>query len=101
MEREDVRQSGKGYCIQVMQINGDIQEDLFDKSIHIDNISKGGFRFTTDLKFELEDRVQVILKFPDNKAKEVLGRICYCEDAGSDNSAYGFSVLRGFYHLAA
>ena len=106
MDRKDLRQSGKGYSIQIRQINGVLQEDATDEYIDIDNISKGGFRFITSIDFELEDRVQVVLSFPDDTTKEVLGRICYSELVEKNKSAvsdkaYGFSILLGFYELPA
>lgn len=106
MDRKHIRKNGKDYCIQIMQINGEVHDELVDKPINLDNISKGGFRFISDINFELEDRIQVILKFPDNTIKDVLGRICYCEngEAGDEGNkdaakAYGFSILVGFYEL--
>ena len=55
----------------------------------------------TDEKFELEDRVKVQLHFPDKHTQEVLGRICYSDAIDDDRTAYGFSVLDGFYSLHA
>lgn len=106
MNRRHTRQAGDGYSIQVIEINGDRQQILSDKPININDIGKGGFRFTTGIIFELEDRVQVMLVFPDDTVKEVLGRICYRQDVNpeveTDKSwIYGFSVLGGFYNLAA
>ena len=104
MIRKYVRQSGQGYSIQATQINGVNQEEFSNQNIALDNISKGGFRFTTSIGFELEDRIHVILNFPDKSTKEVLGRICYSEtievNEGSNTyKAYGFSILNGFYEL--
>ena len=82
-----------------MIINGDVQSHLSQKSFYIENIGKGGFRFLTDVEFELEDRVQVLLRFPDDHSQEVLGRICYSEPIDDGKTAYGFSVIDGFYSL--
>ena len=106
MDRKDLRQSGKDYNIQIKQINGVLHEHTTDEFIDIDNISKGGFRFTASIDFELEDRIQVVLSFPDNTTKEIFGRICYSESIDNNvnavsNKAYGFSILRGFYELPA
>lgn len=104
MNRKDIRQPGQGYRIRVTQIN-DADNKLSDDSIEVENISNGGFRFTAGFDFELEDRVKVILTFPDNTDNDVLGRICYSEDleqtdAQPTNRAYGFSILEGFYELS-
>ena len=89
----------ENYCIQVLNKNGEAQNNLAEKSFYIENIGKGGFRFLSDETFELEDRVLVLLRFPDELSQEVSGRICYCEALDDDNTAYGFSVIDGFYSL--
>ena len=83
--------------IQVTSKNGELQNHFDEKYFHIEHICKGGFRFLSREKFDLEDRVQVQLRFPDKHAQEVLGRICYCDAIDDDRAAYGFSVLNGFY----
>jgi hypothetical protein len=99
MTRNQERASAEGYCIQVLIINGEVQNHLSQKSFYIENIGKGGFRFISDIEFELEDRVQVLLRFPDDHSQEVLGRICYSEPLGDGKIAFGFSVIDGFYSL--
>lgn len=100
MLRENSRNPGDGYKVQVLIINGETREDLSDKAYYIENISKGGFRFVSDIDFEIDDKLKVFLKFPDGRVHEVLGRICYCdENKKPDGYAYGFSVLDGFYSL--
>jgi len=101
MTRNQDRASADGYCIQVLIINGEVQNNLSHKSFYIENIGKGGFRFLSDVKFELEDRVQVLLRFPDDHTQEVLGRICYSESLDDGVMAFGFSVIDGFYSLLA
>ena len=101
MTRNQERASAEGYCIQVLIINGEVQNGLSQKSLYIENIGKGGFRFITEEKFELEDRVQILLRFPDDHSQEVLGRICYSDNLGDNKTAYGFSVIDGFYSLLA
>ena len=99
MNRNRERTSADGYCVQVLIVNGKAQTYLSQQSFHIENIGKGGFRFLSDVNFELEDRVQVLLRFPNGYSQEVLGRICYKEKAGSYRIAYGYSVIEGFYSL--
>jgi hypothetical protein len=99
MARDQERASAEGFCIQVLIINGEVQNHLSQKSFYIENIGKGGFRFISDVEFELEDRVQVVLRFPDDHSQEVLGRICYSDPLEDDKVAYGFSVIDGFYSL--
>ncbi|MBE9560137.1 MAG: PilZ domain-containing protein [Proteobacteria bacterium] len=101
MKRNQERGAAEGYCIQVLIINGEVQNHLSHKSFYIENIGKGGFRFISDVNFELEDRVQVLLRFPDDHTQEVLGRICYSDSLDDDTKAYGFSVIDGFYSLLA
>ena len=45
----------------------------------------------------MEDRVQVLLRFPDDHTQKVLGRICYSEAIDDIDTAYGFSIIDGFY----
>ena len=45
--------------IQALNKNGEAQNHLAEQSFLIEHICKGGFRFLTDEKFELEDRVKV------------------------------------------
>ena len=97
MKRNQERGAAEGYCIQVLIINGEVQNHLSHKSFYIENIGKGGFRFISDVNFELEDRVQVLLRFPDDHSQEVLGRICYSDSLDDGTMAYGFSVIDGFY----
>jgi len=99
MKRNQERSSAEGYCIQILIVNGEVQSDLSQKSYYVENIGKGGFRFISDAQFELEDRVQVLLRFPDGYSQEVLGRICYSDSVEENLIAYGFSVLDGFYSL--
>ena len=98
-QRQQERSTAEGYCIQILIINGDVQDDLSHRSFYIENICKGGFRFHCDINFELEDRVQVLLRFPDDHTQEVLGRICYAEELEDGIVAYGFSIINGFYSL--
>ena len=100
MPREENRNPVNGYCVQINVINNEAQEDLSHKSFYIKNISRGGFCFIADIELEIDDRIKVLLRFPDEHAQEVLGRICYCNDLDNgDGYAYGFSVLDGFYSL--
>ena len=99
MTRGQERSIAEGYCIQVLVINGEVQNHLSQKSFYIENIGKGGFRFISKVMFELEDRVQVLLSFPDDHTQEVLGRICYSDNLADNKFAYGFSVIDGFYSL--
>ena len=100
MQREDSRNPVEGYCIQILFVNGKVRDDLAQKSFYIQNISKGGFRFIAKVELEAEDRIQVMLRFPDGRSQEVYGRICYCDDAVEGQPrAFGFSIIDGFYSL--
>ena len=101
MNRNQDRATADGYCIQILIVNGEVQNQLSLKSYYIENIGKGGFRFLADITFELEDRVQVLLRFPDGHSQEVLGRICYSDKIDDEKTAFGFSVIDGFYSLRA
>lgn len=87
------------YCIRVLAINGVTQDHRSQNFFHIEDICKGGFRFYSKVEFEIEDRLLVLLHFPDGQSQQVLGRICYCDAINDDNTVYGFSVIDGFYSL--
>ena len=57
--------SAEGCYFEVLMINGEMQDGLSQKPFYLENICKGGFRFVAEENFELEDRVQVILRFPN------------------------------------
>ena len=95
------RSSSDGHCIQVLILNNEVQEHLAHKSYDLENICKGGFRFISDFDFKLEDRLEVMLHFPDDYSQKVFGRICYIDDVDNEHKAYGFSILDGFYSFHA
>lgn len=99
MKRSRDRYSAEGYCIQVLIINDEVQDSLSQKTFYLENIGKGGFRFISDVNFELEDRVQVLLRFPNDYSQQVFGRICYRDEIDNKQIAYGFSIIDGFYSL--
>ena len=91
--------TAEGCYIHILMVNGEMKEQLSQKPFYLENIGKGGFRFISDEPFKLEDRVQVLLRFPNNYSQQVLGRICYCDELSDARMAYGFSVIDGFYSL--
>lgn len=98
MSRNFNRLSGKAYSLCLQKINGESRKELNDGIFIVENISRGGFRFQSNIELDIEDRVRAMLKFPSGQQQEVLGRICYRELIESDELvAYGFSVLQGFY----
>lgn len=99
MSKFPEQSSAEGCFIHVLMVNGEMKEQLSHKPICLENIGKGGFRFISEEPFELEDRVQVLLRFPNDYSQQVLGRICYCDHIGDAQIAYGFSVIDGFYSL--
>lgn len=103
MSRHFNRLSAEGYCLGLLSINGESDEVIRTLDARLINISKGGFCFQVCRTLELEDRITVMLTFPDGHAQEVYGRISYCEDSEKSGSpmTFGFSVLRGFYRLEA
>jgi len=89
----------KPYSINVIDINGEVRDRLATRTIQLEFICKGGFRFLAEETLDIDDRMRVRLKFPDDSTQEVYGRICYCDVVDEHRNAYGFSVLSGFYAL--
>ena len=87
------------YQVKILNINGEVQDYLIQHDFYIEHICEGGFRFISSAEFELEDRINVQLCFPGGRVQEVLGRICYNDAIDDNRTAYGFSVVEGFYSL--
>jgi hypothetical protein len=97
--RKHLRQPCKTLRCEILSVNGKQPELIQQYEGSIENISKGGFRFVTSKRFELEDRIRARIIYTDGRSHETIGRICYCnEEEGSDEYAYGFSILNGFIH---
>ena len=97
--RKDVRQPCIACRCEILLVNGEKPDQSQQYQGEIENISKGGFRFVTSKRFELEDRIKAKIIFNDGRTQETVGRICYCnEDEENGNFIYGFSILSGFIH---
>ena len=60
----------KLYSINVIDINGEVRENLATRTIELEFICKGGFRFLAEETLDIDDRLRVKLKFPDNSMAE-------------------------------
>ena len=87
------------YRVKILNINGEVQDYLIQHDFYIEHICRGGFRFISSAEFALEDRINVQLCFPGGNKQDVLGRICYSDAIDDNRTAYGFSVVEGFYSL--
>jgi len=97
--REDIRLPCKACRYEMLLVNGEEPDQSQQYQGVIENISKGGFRFVTSQRFELEDRITAKIIFTDGRSQEAFGRICYCnEDEENGDYAYGFSIINGFIH---
>lgn len=99
-ERKHKRKSCQACRCQILQVNGKEPEQSQQYDVTIENISKGGFRFITSRRYELEDRIKARVFFTDGRAEETTGRICYCNEVEDNDFAYGFSIISGFYSLS-
>ena len=97
--RKDIRQPCKACRCEILLVNGEKPGQSQQYQGSIENISKGGFRFVTSMRFELEDRIKAMIIFTDGRTQETMGSICYCnEDEKNRDYAYGFSIINGFIH---
>ena len=95
--RKHLRKSCKACHYEILKVNGTAPDQPDRHQGKIENISKGGFRFITDIRYELEDRLKAKIYFPDGYAQETTGRICYCNEVlNGTGFAYGFSIIDGF-----
>jgi len=99
MSREFERHPGGEHIIHIISINDEDVDDAAKQWVVVHNIGKGGFRFACKAELQIEDRVKVLLSFPDGYQQEVLGRICYSEELDDNQYVYGFSILSGFYSM--
>ncbi len=99
MSREFERHPGGEHAIRILSINDEAVADDAMQRLIVRNIGKGGFRFECECELQLEDRVKVLLSFPDGYQQEVLGRICYADEQDNNTTAYGFSIISGFYSM--
>jgi len=97
--REDIRLPCKACRYEILSVNGEKPDQSQQHQGIIENISKGGFRFITSKRYELEDRIKAKIIFTDGRSQETFGRICYCnKDEKNGDYAYGFSVINGFIY---
>jgi hypothetical protein len=97
--RKDTRLLCKACRYEILSVNGKEPDQSQQDQGIIENICKGGFRFITSKRFELEDRITAKIIFTDGRSLETFGRICYCnEDEENGDYAYGFSIITGFIH---
>ncbi len=97
--RKDIRLPCKACCYEILSVNGVKSDPSQQYQGTIENISKGGFRFVSSDRFELEDRITAKIIFTDGQSQETFGRICYCYEYEADGSyAYGLSIINGFIH---
>ena len=97
--RKDIRLQCIACRCEILSVNGKAPDESQQYVGDIENISKGGFRFTTSKRFELEDRIKARIYFTDGRSQESIGRICYCNEGKRNGDfAYGFSIITGFIH---
>jgi len=95
--RTDIRLPCKACRYEILSVNGDEPDQSLQRQGIIENISKGGLRFATSRRFELEDRITAKIILNDGRSQETFGRICYCnEDRENGGYTYGFSIITGF-----
>ncbi|MGD8803621.1 MAG: hypothetical protein PVG12_10585, partial [Gammaproteobacteria bacterium] len=63
--RKDLRQPCKALRCEILSVNGKRPEPTQQYAGIIENISKGGFRFVTSKRFELEDRIKALIIYTD------------------------------------
>ena len=76
----------------------------FNPSIHsahypIQNLSRGGIRFSCNEHFDIDERVNVHLYIDEKLSHKASGRICYHDEDNSHNSYYGVSFLDNYLHI--
>lgn len=64
-----------------------------DEHYPVQNLSKGGVRFSSENHFDLEERVDLSLYIDEKLSHKATGRICYHDEDNNHNNFYGVSFL--------
>lgn len=70
-------------------------------SVHypIQNLSRGGIRFSCEEHFDIDERVNLQLYIDEKLSHKASGRICYHNEDKGHTSFYGVSFLDNYLHL--
>jgi len=74
---------------------------LFDQQqpccgLPVHNISRGGLCFSSAEKFDVDERIKIIVFDGDEEIHQALGRICYCTEQNTPEDLYGISFLDNY-----
>ena len=64
-----------------------------DSKYPVNNISRGGLRFSATEDFDVDERVELTLYLSNGHIHNLHGRICYCQNNNNNQHDYGVSFL--------
>lgn len=97
MSRSDLRQEIKNSYLTIHRLNDENHDD--NEHFPIENISRGGIRFSSEETFDLQERVSLNLYIDGKLSHQANGRICYHDEDNNHNNFYGVSFLDKYLHL--
>lgn len=101
MQRKDNRQSIDNAWLKLTRLPTSDQPAIPEQLYPVYNISRGGLRFSSEVNFEIQERLYVRVHLPNNSDHTALGRICYCEPDGQNKVGmyYGISFMDNFLDM--
>ncbi|MDH5473904.1 MAG: PilZ domain-containing protein [Gammaproteobacteria bacterium] len=91
MIQRETRQASKGAQVSLKKSSPGSNNGIEDK-YPVDNISRGGLRFSCNQTFDIDERVELTLFLSNGHVHNLHGRICYCQN-NNKNHDYGISFL--------
>lgn len=92
MIQRETRQASEGAQVSLKKRSSD-NSDTQDSKYPVNNISRGGLRFSCKDTFDVDERVQLTLYLSNGHVHNLDGRICYCKDNSNNQHDYGVSFL--------
>lgn len=94
MIQRETRQAIDGAEISLKRQTPDKNTDCNEDRYPVNDISRGGLKFSSSETFEVDERVELTLYLSNGHIHNLHGRICYCKNSQSDRQYdYGVSFL--------
>lgn len=92
MIQRESRQASEGAQISLKKRSAESNSGNGDK-YPVNNISRGGLRFSCNENFDVDERVELTLYLSNGHVHNLDGRICYCRGNNNNQHDYGVSFL--------
>jgi len=96
MQRSDMRREMNN---AYLTIHRNASNNSNDTHFTIQNVSRGGIRFSSEEHFDIDERVSLALYINGELSHQAKGRICYHDEDSQQKNYYGVSFLDKFLHI--